>query len=87
MVLQFEQKFRSEEQRCSSGVPRSFMAEYFLVMMLVYAGDSYDLPIPVYEVMVSRWILCSKVKVSGYGWVVLDQIFALDDIQAIGDGS
>jgi hypothetical protein len=43
--------------------------------------------VPVYEVTVSRWILCSKVKVSGYGRVVLDQIFALDYIQAIGDAS
>jgi hypothetical protein len=43
--------------------------------------------VPVYEMTVSRWMLCSKVKVSGYGWVVLDQIFALDYIQAIGDAS
>lgn len=35
MVLQFEQKFRSEEQTFSSGVPRSLMPEYFLVMTLV----------------------------------------------------
>lgn len=63
------------------------MAEYFLATTLVYVGDSYDLPIPLYEMTVSRWILCSKVKVNGYGWVVLDQIFALDDIQAIGDAS
>lgn len=36
---------------------------------------------------VSRWILCSDVKPSGNEWVILDQIFALDDIQAIGDAA
>lgn len=40
MVLQFEQKFRWEEQSFSSGVPRSLMAEYFLVMTLVYVNNS-----------------------------------------------
>lgn len=40
-----------------------------------------------YGMTVSRWILCSDVKPSGNEWVILDQIFALDDIQAIGDAA
>lgn len=55
MVLQFEQKFRSDEQRASLGVPRSLIALYFLLAISDCHGKSIQL------VVWNGWSVLDKI--------------------------
>lgn len=70
-MLQLEQKLRSEEQRSSFGVPRSLMAVYFLLVLV--SEHKHGGLVPV------GW--------DAVGEVLLDQLLALEDLQAIRDAA
>lgn len=65
MVLQFEQKFRSDEQRASSGVPRSLIPLYFLCGISDYESTLFKLDVECWFVL-DKVLAFDDLKTFGY---------------------